>query len=177
MTETAETGDRAQTPAIFAVRKHLLKTCNLLALNAELAEAAAQQLADLDPWLTLGYRAEGLTQYLQRTDASLHRFLISVSKQPAGVVCCRIPWLFGPFLELLAVYPQFQNQGLGREILAWLENQAASTNLWTTVSSFNLRALDFYTKCGFETVATLADLVRTGFDEFLLRKTIRRKNL
>jgi diamine N-acetyltransferase len=175
MTDTAGKGDLGQIPATFAERRYLLRACSLLPLTAELAEAAAHQLANLDPWLTLGYRPESLTRYLQRADASLHRFLVS-SKQPAGVVCCRNPWLFGPFLEVLAVYPQFQNRGLGREILAWLENQVALGNLWTTVSSFNHRGLNFYTKCGFEKVAVLADLVRTGFDEFLLRKIIPRKN-
>jgi diamine N-acetyltransferase len=176
MTDASSPGDKAQTPVIFAARRHLLGGCHLLPLTAELAEAAAPQLTQLEPWVTLGYRAQGLNQYLQRTDVSLHRFLIFATQQPAGVVCCRHPWLFGPFLELLAVYPQFQNQGLGREILAWCETQAASANLWTTVSSFNLRALDFYTKCGFEKIAVLADLVRPGFDEFLLRKTIRRRD-
>lgn len=136
--------------------------------------AAASQLASLDPWLTLGYQPEKLTHYLQRPDVTLHTFLVLASGQPAGVVCCRYPWLFGPFLELLALYPQFQGQGLGREIIGWLENQPAWPNLWTTVAAFNLRALHFYIKLGFVEVGVLPDLVRSGFDEILLRKVIRK---
>jgi ribosomal protein S18 acetylase RimI-like enzyme len=176
MSDTAGTDRLTPTPAVFAHKQHLLSACRLLPLTAELAEAAASQLVNLDPWLTLGYRPKSLTQYLQRSDNSLHRFLILKSEQAAGIVCCRNPWLFGPFLELLAVYPQFQSQGLGCEILIWLENQTTAANLWTTVSAFNLRGLNFYRKYGFAKVAVLADLVRTGFDEFLLRKTIRPKN-
>jgi ribosomal protein S18 acetylase RimI-like enzyme len=99
--------------------------------------------------------------------------MISASGQEAGIVCCRYPWLFGPFLELLALYPQFQGHGCGREILDWLEEPAAFTNLWTTVSSFNLRALNFYIKFGFVEIGSLPNLVRPGFDEILLRKIIR----
>lgn len=158
---------------IFNARIYRLGTCSLLPLGLDLAMAAAHQLAGLDPWLTLGYQPEKLTQYLQYPDVSLHKFLVSISGQPAGVVCCRYPWLFGPFLELLALYPQYQGQGYGREILVWLENQVASSNLWTSVSAFNVRALKFYTKFGFVAVGVLPDLVLTGFDEILLRKIIR----
>jgi ribosomal protein S18 acetylase RimI-like enzyme len=112
--------------------------------------------------------------YLQRPDNSLHKFLVSASGREAGIVCCRYPWLFGPFLELLALYPKFQGQGFGREILDWLEKPAAFKNLWTTVSSFNLQALNFYIKFGFVKVGSLPDLVCPGFNEILLRKIIRK---
>jgi diamine N-acetyltransferase len=132
----------------------------------------AQQLINLDPWLTLGYQAESLARYLQRADVSLHKFEVLVSDQTVGVFCYRYPWLQGPFLELLAIYPLLQGRGLGQEILAWLENQGPWKNLWTTVSAFNLRAWKFYTAFGFTEIGRLHDLVRNGFDEILLRKAI-----
>jgi GNAT superfamily N-acetyltransferase len=165
--------DSPPPKAFFAAREHQLTSCSLLPLTADTATAAAQRLADLDPWLTLGYPSASLANYLKRSDASLHRFMISASGQEAGIVCCRYPWLFGPFLELLALYPQFQGHGCGREILDWLEEPAAFANLWTTVSSFNLRALNFYIKFGFVEIGPLKNLVRSGFDEILLRKIIR----
>ncbi len=174
MTDSEEENILKPTPQGFDPGVHLLHGCSLQPLTADMAKPTARQLSRLDPWLTLGYRAESLAYYLQRPDVSLHKFLVSASGQNVGVVCCRYPWLFGPFLELLAVYPQFQGQGFGREILKWLENQEAFTNVWTTVSAFNLRALKFYTKIGFEEVGMLADLVRAGFDEILLRKIIRK---
>lgn len=161
--------------AVFPAREHHLTTCLLLPFTADTARSAAPQLAELDPWLTLGYQPEKLRSYLLRPDTSLHRFLVSVSGREAGIVCCRYPWLFGPFLELLAVYPPFQNRGCGREILNWLEKPAAFTNLWTTVSSFNLRALNFYYRSGFVEAGILPNLVRPGFDEILLRKIISSK--
>lgn len=137
--------------------------------------AVAQQLVNLDPWYTLGYQAETLAHYLQRPDVSRHTYQVWAADQTAGVVCCRYPWLRGPFLELLAIYPLFQGRGLGREILGWLENHATCRNLWTTVSAFNTRALNFYTTFGFAEIGCLKDLVRDGFDEILLRKIIQKK--
>jgi ribosomal protein S18 acetylase RimI-like enzyme len=172
MTDSEGVGCLQQIPTVFDAREHLLSACSLLPLTADMALAVANQLTRLDPWLTLGYRPESLAHYLQRADVSLHKFLVSASGQIVGVVCCRYPWLFGPFLELLAVYPQFQGQGFGREILDWLENPVAFANIWTTVSAFNISALNFYTKCGFQEAGLLTDLVRAGFDEILLRKTV-----
>jgi diamine N-acetyltransferase len=158
----------------FGTGEYLLRSCSLRPLPPDLALPAARQLVGLDPWQTLGYRAESLAHYLQRSDASLYKFLVLAAGQSAGVVCCRYPWLFGPFLELLAVYPQFQGQGVGREIIGWLENQpGAYTNIWTTVSTFNVRAMNFYTKHGYREVGQLTDLVRAGYDEIFLRKIIR----
>ncbi len=175
MTDTLSEGSLQQTLTVFDAREHLLSSCSLRPLTADTALVVANQLARLDPWLTLGYRPESLAHYLQRSDVSLHKFLVSASGQNAGVVCCRYPWLFGPFLELLAIYPQFQGRGFGREILDWLENHKPLANVWTTVSAFNLRALNFYTKFGFKEVGLLADLVRAGFDEILLRKIIQKQ--
>ena len=159
------------TPA-FAAGAYLLPTCRLRPLSSQGAGAAAAELACLDPWLTLGYSPAGLARYLQKNDVSLHRFEIQADGQPAGVVCCRHPWLLGPLLELLAIYPPFQGRGLGREILAWLAGQGAFANLWTTVSAFNQRGRKFYRKNGFRQVGPLPDLVRAGYTELLLRKSI-----
>jgi RimJ/RimL family protein N-acetyltransferase len=41
------------------------------------------------------------------------------------------------------------------------------------VSSFNPRAQKFYAKMGYEKIGVLRDLVVTGHDEWLLRKTVR----
>ena len=89
------------------------------------------------------------------------------------MVLVRDPWLKGPYLELLALLPPFQNQGIGSGILAWLEREAlvqAARNLWVCASSFNARALRFYERHGFAPAAVLPGLVADGFDEILLRK-------
>jgi ribosomal protein S18 acetylase RimI-like enzyme len=88
-------------------------------------------------------------------------------------VSVRHPWLKGPYLELLALLPPAQNQGIGSSIMAWFETAGLkhrARNLWVCASSFNARALRFYEGRGFARAATLPSLVADGYDEILLRK-------
>ena len=98
-----------------------------------------------------------------------------MSEETAGVVCVRYPWLRGPYLELLAVFPPHQGKNMGREIVAWMKDECCgvSNNIWTTVSSFNAPALSFYKNIGFIEIAQLPDLVAGGFSEILLQKKCR----
>jgi GNAT superfamily N-acetyltransferase len=96
-----------------------------------------------------------------------------VRENEAGVVSVRHPWLKGPYLELLALLPEAQNQGIGSRIIAWFESTAlshGSRNLWVCASSFNARAVRFYERHGFARAVTLPGLVADGYDEVLLRK-------
>lgn len=154
---------------------YVLSSCRLRSLQRDDLGAISNRLAGMDPWKRLGYSPEGLAGYLQRPDPSLHRYAILKSDLPIGVVCLRFPWLMGPFLEVLAIYPEFQRLGLGREIMQWLESvESGFRNIWTTVSSFNIPALNFYRRYGFLETGTLIDLIKTGYDEILLRKIIIR---
>ncbi len=158
--------------SIFNGQEYHLNNCSLVPFAAPMGMVVAQHLVSFDPWLTLGYRPETLAQYLERPDPSLHKFLLVASDQNIGIMCYRYPWLHGPLLELLAVYPPFQGLGSGREVLAWLEHQETWTNLWTTVSAFNTKALNFYLKFGFIKVSPLKNLIRDGFDEIFMRKIL-----
>lgn len=131
-------------------------------------------LATLDPWRTLGSTATGLKQYLDGRDPALKCFAVQVCAKTIGVVGVRFPWLRGPYLELLAVFPPAQGQGVGQTILAWMEKEAllAATNLWTVTSEFNTPARAFYQAAQFVEVASLPDLVAKGYNEILLRKPL-----
>jgi GNAT superfamily N-acetyltransferase len=74
----------------------------------------------------------------------------------------------------MAVLDGFQGQGLGGAILGWMEKEVrgVTSNLWTTASSFNHRALSFYQRHGFAEVTTLKDFLHVGDDEILLRKQV-----
>src|SRR4029450_12481823 len=101
------------------------------------------------------------------------RYQVEISGEQAGAVSVRLPWLKGPYLELLALLPQAQGKGIGSTIVPWFEREAlkvGARNLWVCASSFNTRALRFYERHGFERAATLPGLVVDGYDEILLRK-------
>jgi ribosomal protein S18 acetylase RimI-like enzyme len=127
----------------------------------------------MPPWSVMAYPAKRLAQFLATADGGARRHLVEVEGQEAGLVSVRDPWLKGPYLELLALLPPFQSQGLGSAILAWLEREAvagSARNLWVCASSFNARALRFYERHGFRRAAMLPGLVADGYDEILLRK-------
>ena len=160
---------------IFLNEDYRLSSCSLRGgLEHREADVVSGVLADLDPWQTLGYSKDDLGRYLLRRDPALKRYVVLTAQGISGVVSVRHPWLRGPYLELLAVFKPYQGRGLGREVMLWLEDQArpASKNIWVTVAAFNASALSFYDRLGFKEVGVLPELVRPGYDEILLRKTL-----
>ncbi|MDD2466453.1 MAG: GNAT family N-acetyltransferase [Desulfobulbus sp.] len=162
----------------FAAISYCVSSLSLNRLEPFEAESIANQLAVMDPWARLGYGAPALECYLAGRDSALQRFSVQESGETVGVVCIRLPWLRGPSLELLAVFPPAQGRGLGRMLLAWIEEEArlGADNLWTVTSEFNTRARLFYQTAGFVEVAPLTDLVASGYSEILLRKRLSPKN-
>ena len=128
----------------------------------------------MDPWKKIGYPAKALEKHLLAPDEGLKRFRVECQGETAGVICVRYPWLRGSYLDLLGIFAKFQGQGLGRELIAWIEEQTspACKNIWALVSSFNSSAREFYQKRGFIEIGTLRDLVKPGYDEILNRKII-----
>jgi len=75
-------------------------------------------------------------------------------------------------LELIAVLPGFQEQGLGSWLMQWLTAQARARNqrnLWTLVSAFNASAIHFYQSQGFVQIGQLDNFIVEGQHELLLR--------
>lgn len=141
-------------------------------LRPEEAPALAGSLVHMDPWRRLGFSDDGLAAYLLRDDANLLRMAFERDGRVAGLLCLRSPWLRGPYVEMLAVVPGCQGQGIGSALLAWAAGQNGG-NLWVCVSAFNLRARDFYGRNGFVEKAELSDLIAVGEDEILMRRKLR----
>jgi len=145
----------------------------LLPLEHGSCASLAAGIAAIEPWSVMNYPAETLAAFLLRTDGSVSRYAVSVNGEEAGAVSVRHPWLKGPYLELLALLPEAQAQGIGSSIMTWFESGAlrhGARNLWVCASSFNARGLRFYERHGFARAAMLPGLVADGYDEILLRK-------
>ena len=140
----------------------------------EQARAIAEVLAASEPWLTLNFSPASLANYLIRDDAALRRYAVFVDDQLAGVICVRYPWLRGPYIELLGLFPECRGKGIGKQLLAWAETEARreAANLWVVASSFNHQALSFYQDLGFYPIGPMQGLVSPGQDEILLRKRL-----
>jgi ribosomal protein S18 acetylase RimI-like enzyme len=140
------------------------------------AAAVAPAICAMDPWLTLGMPPDRMAAFLVKEDAHCYRKLMRYGDELAGVVAVRSPWLNGPYLNLLAVFPLFQGLGIGSAIIGWMESEMAggAGNVWLCASEFNARAIAFYERHGFMRVAHLTDLVTPGFAELLMRKQLDR---
>lgn len=147
--------------------------CQLRPMTEPTAACLAPRMAAMDPWRRLDYQAAALQRYLLADSPALGRYEIGRDGVCAGVVAVRSPWLRGPYLELLAVLPGHQGRGIGAAVLRWLEAEAApARNVWVVVSTFNDAGRRFYARHGFAEVGVVPGLVREGFDEILLRKTL-----
>jgi ribosomal protein S18 acetylase RimI-like enzyme len=163
----------SKQPFIFS--DYTLNTCQLRQITQAETVIIAQTLVRMEPWYTLNYKMDNLSNYLYRPDPLLYRYAIVVNQQIMGVVCVRYPWLQDAYLELLAIYPTCQGQGVGREVLQWIEAELFKVHchhLWLLVSSFNHQAQRFYQKLGFVEMGQLEDFVVAGYDEILLRKVL-----
>lgn len=145
---------------------------SLAPLRPEYVGAMSMILCSMDPWLTLEYRPEAFEFYLLHADPALSRYAVMISGDVCGVVSVRSPWLFGPFIELMALFDGFRGQGTGGRIIDWVCGRYRETNVWATVSSFNLKAQRFYSSAGFERMVILEDLIERGWNEILLRKRV-----
>lgn len=160
----------------FAYADYRLLRCRLRPVQSEVEAAViGARLAGIDPWRRLNYPATDLSRYLVGSDPALRRYALDVSGDLAGVISVRYPWLRGPYLELLGIFPAYQGAGLGGEALGWFEQQAglAAANAWVLVSAFNIKARAFYERHGFVTIGLIEALVKPGYDEILLRKVIK----
>jgi GNAT superfamily N-acetyltransferase len=150
-----------------------LPHAHLVALEPASCAKLAGAIVAMPPWSVMDYPADAMARFLASSGDGASRYLVEVEGAEAGAVSIRFPWLKGPYLELLAILPQFQSQGIGASILAWFEQEGlrlGARNLFVCVSAFNERALRFYERHGFRPVATLPGLVADAYQEILLRK-------
>jgi ribosomal protein S18 acetylase RimI-like enzyme len=144
------------------------------ALGRDQAGRIGRTLAGMDPWRTLGYASEALAGSLQAAHPDLTRYLAQRDGETLGLAAIRYPWLRGAYIELFAVLPGAQGQGVGGALLRRVEAayQGRTANLWLLVSAFNAGARRFYAHRGFLEVGVIADLVVPGEDEVLMRKLL-----
>ncbi|MFY9641500.1 MAG: GNAT family N-acetyltransferase [Rhodomicrobium sp.] len=159
----------------FELKSYDLGAGLLRPLSPENAEKFGAALAAMPPWSVIGWPAELLTAAFRRQPPSVRRFELLSGGELAGIVTIQAPFLHGPYLQLLAILPDFQGLNLGLSVLQWMEQQARAEEarqLWLCVSSFNVRARKFYERFGFEEVAVLDKLASEASDEIFMRKRL-----
>lgn len=160
----------------FDLAIHELETATLRPLTMASAEKLGAALAAMPPWSVLGWPADRMILGLQRQLPSVLRFEVIASGHLAGIITIQHPFLHGPYLQLLAILPEFQGHHLGFSLLQWMEAEARriqSRQLWVCVSTFNTRARAFYERFGFAPVTVLEKLLTDTTDELFMRKRLQ----
>jgi len=139
-------------------------------------ESLISILSVSEPWQTLGYETQDWAKLFAIIEAGEPResFVIECDGQPGGFAVVRRRFLFGDYLELLAISPALRGRGLGRNLLTHVEERvfARANNFFACVSDFSIDARRFYASQGYAEVGRLENLLVDGHDEILIRKTI-----
>ncbi|MGQ0456150.1 MAG: GNAT family N-acetyltransferase [Hyphomicrobium sp.] len=144
-------------------------------MTDDAARELGAALAAIAPWSTYEISPDTMSGFLSTVEADAPRYALYVGDAPAGVVCLRMKWLRGPYLQTIGLLPAYQRQGIGLLVLNWFEVSARARgdrNLWIVVSDFNSDAARLYERFGFQRIGTLPDLMSDGINEFLMHKPL-----
>ncbi len=131
----------------------------------------ARMMAETDPWITLGIGYEQCRKAFEGPNKEI--FVLKSDTEPLGFVIMQTEGTFKGYIQTLCVRADQRGAGYGTRLLAFCENHILrySPNIFICVSTFNTRAIELYTKFGFEPVGELEDFVKVGFSELLMRKS------
>ncbi|MBV1696344.1 MAG: GNAT family N-acetyltransferase [Hyphomicrobiales bacterium] len=148
-------------------------TLRLEPMTADTAATIGNALATFGPWRHYATPAAILVEHLASTHGGTARYAARLDGVLAGAIVVRSPWLLGPYLQLLAVLPEFQGRKIGDRLLGWFEETAREDDarqVWLCVTGANTGAQRFYRAHGWQEAARLNDLIADGEDELMLRK-------
>jgi [ribosomal protein S18]-alanine N-acetyltransferase len=130
-------------------------------------------LTTSDPWKRLGYTASSWDQIFTPLPQGRDTFVVDLAGHVVGVAILRQRFLFGDYLELLAVDPSMKGQGIGSQLLRHVESItfARAQNLFACVSDFNDSARNFYKSQAYQEIGPMPNFLIPGSAEILLRKT------
>lgn len=130
-------------------------------------------LTTSDPWKRLGYTASSWDQIFTPLPQGRDTFVVDLAGDVVGVAILRQRFLFGDYLELLAVDPSMKGQGIGSRLLRHVESItfARAQNLFACVSDFNVGARNFYKSQAYQEIGPMPNFLIPGSAEILLRKT------
>lgn len=136
-------------------------------------EECARMMATSEPWITLKRTVDALRPVI--ADPVKELLVVRDELGIAGFVILDLRGLLNGYVQTICVREDRRGTGLGAALLTAAELLVfeQSGNVFLCVSSFNTRAQKFYARMGYERIGVLRDLVVTGSDEILLRKTVR----
>ena len=146
-------------------------------MTAEAAAVLGTETTTFGPWQQYGFSAAAMTRSFAPKPVPDNgaRYLVRVGDVLAGGMIIRDPWLIGPYLQMLAVLPDFQRTGVGGRMLGWFEARARAAkqrNIWLCVTASNQQAQQFYFAHGWALATDIDGLIQDDIGERLLRKRL-----
>jgi [ribosomal protein S18]-alanine N-acetyltransferase len=132
----------------------------------------ARMMTLTEPWISLQMDFD---QCLKAFEGSCKE--ICIAKQGndiAGFVIMQTCGTFSGYIQTICVAENHRGMGIGTKLLEFCEKRILtySPNIFICVSSFNSGAIKLYQSFGFVFIGELKDLVKEGFTELLMRKTV-----
>lgn len=144
-------------------------------LPDDLSGPLAAQITAMDPWKRYAFDQSAIARFLAPAEPSAPRFLITNAEEVVGLIALKLGWMFGSYLNILAILPAHQCRGIGGAVLRWIEERARANgerNQFVVTSAFNARGLALYQRHGFQQIATMPGLINDAESEILLRKRL-----
>ncbi len=132
----------------------------------------ARVMSGTDPWLMLNMDYEHCLKAFEGAFREI--FVLKKSGQIIGFFIIQNQGTFKGYIQTICISEANRGAGYGTRILEFCEDRILkySPNIFICVSVFNQKALQLYERFGFELIGELKDLIRPGFNELLLRKTV-----
>jgi len=142
--------------------------------NPAVFARCAAMMASTDPWVRLGMDEPTCAAAFEGQGREV--YTVWVEDKLAGFVVLQMLGSFKGYVQTLLVADGYRGQGISLRLLQFCEAYISkvSANMFICVSAFNDRARRIYERYGFELVGVLKDFIKPGFDEWLLRKQIKR---
>ena len=139
--------------------------------GADAIERCARMMENSEPWRTLGRGYEAGLAILR--DPARERYAAMSGDEIAGFAVLVTQGALVGYLQLLCVAPGHRGRGVGRALMAFVEDKifARFPNFFLMVSDFNADARRFYERLGYETIGEIRDFLVAGRGEILMRKT------
>jgi ribosomal protein S18 acetylase RimI-like enzyme len=140
-------------------------------LDRDKIVTCAQFMSTTPPWTRYGMDVDLCLKAFEGDFREV--YVVESGDHVDGFAILQVQGTFKGYIQTLCVRAEMRGRGLGTLLLEFCEKRILefSPNIFICVSDFNTGAARLYYSFGFKLVGELADFLRPGITELLLRKS------
>jgi N-acetylglutamate synthase-like GNAT family acetyltransferase len=108
-------------------------------------------------------------------DTATHALLVNASHQAIGVCRLHLQTAEEGQIRFMAIHPDYQGQGLGQQLQAYMEQQARQQGARTISLQAREQAVPFYQRCGY-TLKEKTHLLYGQIQHYRMEKELKIEN-